>query len=181
MLRVCRLLATVALLSVLTVLAFPGSGSALRAVPIVLTAAGPSPTALTIPAGLYPVWFNNDTVAHTVRFDDGSCTFEAAAGGYGQCPRFAAVVGTFPYTVDGTAHGSIVVVPEGRAVYLVAKSHTIKRGKSLALHGELDVPTLSPPAPPARQPVTVLARPDRYHPFRSFRTVMAKTHGYHLD
>jgi len=68
--------------------------------------------------------------------------------------RRRAFAGTFPYTVDGTVHASIVVVPEGRAIYLVGKSHTIKRGASLNVHGELDVPILSPPVPPAPQPIT---------------------------
>jgi hypothetical protein len=177
----CRLLAAVTLLGVLTVLAFTGNGAALSAVGISLTAAGPSPAVLNIPAGMYPVWFNNDTVSHTVAFADGSCTFEVAPGGYGECPRFLSYAGTFPYSVDGTVQASIVVVPEGRAIYLAAKTHTITRGDVLKLHGDLDIPILSPPGPPAPQPVTVLARPDRYHPFHRIEVVTARAHGRHLQ
>jgi hypothetical protein len=51
----------------------------------------------------------------------------------------------------------------------------------LRLHGELGIPILSPPGPPARQPVIVLARHDRYHPFRRIRVVTATAHGWHLN
>jgi len=182
MLRRCRLTAQIVLLGILAMIAFPADGSALRAVFIALTPAGPSPAILTLPAGMYPVWLNRDTVPHSVVFANGLCSFQVAPGGYGECSSdFVGLAGHFAYTVDGTFAASVDVVPEGRSVTLTAKTHTIAPGAKLRLHGELDVPILSPPAPPAPQPVIVLARHDRYHPFRRFRVVTATTHGWHLS
>ncbi|HET8556434.1 MAG TPA: hypothetical protein VFL58_03900 [Gaiellaceae bacterium] len=175
-----RLMTGVALLGVVTALAFPADGSALRAVVIVLTPTGPDPSALTLPVGLYPVWQNGDTSTHAVVFANGLCSFELAPGGFGECP-IGLPIGHFAYMVDGTIQASIDVVPEGRSVTLTARSHTIREGGSLRLHGELSVPILSPPVRPAPQPVIVLARPDRYHPFHRIRVVTAVTHGWHLQ
>lgn len=172
---------TVALLSVVTMLAFPANGSALRAVFIGLTPTGPAPSVMSVPVGLYPVWTNQDTVSHTVVFANGRCSLQLAPGGYGECyDDFIGQVGTYPYTMDGTIQASLVITAEGRAISLVGKSHTIKRGAGLTLHGELDIPILSPPVPPAAQPVIVLARTDRYHAFHRIRVVTARAHGWHL-
>jgi hypothetical protein len=182
MVRRGRLIVQVALLSVLAVLAFPADGSALRAVLIVLTPAGPSPSVLTLPAGLYPFWLNQDSVLHTVVFANGTCSFTLAPGDSGGCPNgFSQFAGQFAYTVDGSTQASIDVVPEGRAVTLTARSHRIGPGAKLRLHGRLDIPILSPPVPPGPQPVVVLARHDRYHAFRPIRVVTATTHGWHLN
>jgi hypothetical protein len=177
--RGCRL--AVALLGSLAALLFPAKGSALRAVAIVLTPTGPSPSVLTIPAGLYPVWQNGDTATHTVVFANGLCALQLSPGGIGNCANISQFAGQFAYTVDGTFQGSVNVVPDGRAVTLTARSHSITRGAVLKLHGELGVSILSPPVPPGPQPVVVLARPDRYHPFHRFRVVTATTHGWHLQ
>ena len=87
MVRTWRLIAAVALLGVLAVLAFPADGSAYRGMGISLTAAGASPSVLTMPVGMYPVWFNSDTVTHTVGFANGLCSFQVAPGGFGRCAR----------------------------------------------------------------------------------------------
>jgi hypothetical protein len=182
MLRGWRLTAQLALVGVLAMLAFPTDGSALRAVLIVLTPTGPSPAELTIPAGLIPLWQNGDTVAHTVVFANGLCSLQLSPGGYGNCANgFSQFAGQFAYTIDGTIQASVTIVPEGRAVTLTARSHNVTRGTVLKLHGELDIPILSPPVPPGPQPVVVLARPDRYHPFHRIRVVTAKTQGWHLS
>jgi plastocyanin len=167
----------VALVGLLAVLALPSSGSALSAVFVSLTPTGPSPAVLTIPAGLYPVWTNQDTVTHTVTFANG-CSIQVAPGGYGQCTNgFSGVVGDYPYTVDGTAQASIVVTAEGRTVTLEARRHTIARGSELLLHGELAVAQMSPPALSGpRQPVIVLARPDGRRSFHRIAVVTAKPH-----
>jgi hypothetical protein len=180
MVRPWRLMTGVALLGVVTVLAFPADGFALRAVVIVLTPTGPTPLALTLPVGLYPVWQNGDTSTHTVVFASGLCSFQLAPGGFGECP-IGLPIGHFAYTVDGTIQASIDVVAEGRSVTLTARSHTIRQGGSLRLHGELSVPILSPPVQPGPQPVVVLARPDRHHPFHRIRVVTAITHRWHLQ
>jgi len=183
MVRRRRLLAQVALAGAsIVLLAFPSNGSALRAVNIGLTASGPSPAVMTIPAGLYPVWINSDTVTHTVTFADGGCTLQIAPGTDAACNGYDFFrVGSYPYTVDGTLQASVVVVPEGRSVTLTAKSHrTLRHNRVLTLRGKVTVPLLSPPAPPAAQPVVVLARHGRNHPFRRVATVSAKTHGWTL-
>ena len=170
------LIAQVALLGVLAVLAFPSSGSALAAEFISLTPTGPSPATLTIPAGMYPVWVNQDTVTHTVTFANGNCSVQVAPGDFGQCSNgFSSGLGSNPYTVDGTAQGNIVVVARGRTVTLYARRHRIARGSELTLRGRLRVQQLSPPMVQGpRMPVTVLARPDRYHPFHRIAVVMAQ-------
>src|SRR5215467_2788541 len=98
------LVVQLALIGMLAVLAFPGSGSALRpAFVISLTPTGPSPADLSVPAGLGPVWFGNtDTVTHTVDFANGQCLIQVAPGSRGQCTSgFMRYVGDYPYTVDG--------------------------------------------------------------------------------
>jgi hypothetical protein len=181
MVRRPRLIAQVVLLGALAVLAFPGEGSALRAVVIALTPTGPSRAVMTIPAGLYPVWGNQDTVTHTVVFANGECSVQLAPGDIKGCDGFGFPLGQYPYTVDGKVQASVVVVAEGREVTLHAGRNSIRRGAQVKLHGELRIPILSPPVRPAPQPVIVLARPDRYHPFRPIEVVRAKTHGWHLQ
>jgi hypothetical protein len=179
MVRRPRLIASVALLGVLTMLALPTSGSALlQPISIFLTANGPSPAVQTIPAGLWPIWVNQDTVAHTVTFAEG-CSIQVAPGGQGQCVGgLSLAVGNHPYTVDGTTQATVVVSPMGRRVTLGARSHEIRRGTQVMLHGRLAVGFLSPPpCEGPRMPVTVLARPDRYHPFHRIAVVTAKPVG----
>jgi plastocyanin len=171
------LIGQVALLGVLAVLALPSSGAAFSGVPILLTANGPSPAVQTVPAGMYPLWINQDTVAHTVTLANG-CSFQVAPAAFGQCTNgFSEVVGTYAYTVDGTTQASIVVTAEGRTLTLGAKSHRIDRGSVLRLHGKLAAGTAGPPVVQGpRQPVIVLARPDRHHPFHRIAVVTAKPH-----
>ena len=128
--------------------------------------------------GLYPVWINQDTVTHTVTFANGKCSIQVAPGDIGQCINgFSSGVGNYPYTVDGTAQASIVVAADWRTVTLQAHSHRIDRGSELTLRGKLAVGTGSPPVfQGPRQPVIVLARPDRYHPFHRIAIVTAKPH-----
>ena len=170
------LLAQVALLGVLAALALPSSGSALAAAFISLTPTGPSPVVLTIPPFMYPVWTNQDSVPHTVTFANGRCSIQVAPGAIGQCANgFASGVGDYAYTVDGKIQASIVVAADWRTVTLGARRHTIDRGSSLRLHGKLAVGTGSPPTfQGPRMPVTVLARPDRHHPFQRIAVVMAQ-------
>ena len=170
------LLAQVALLGVLAVLALPSSGSALVAfVPTYLTANGPSPAVQTVGVGAYPVWVNQDSVTHTVVFADGRCSLELPPGsGFLGCSTGFSV-GDYTYTVDGTIQASLVVVADWRTVTLRARSHRIHRGSVLMLHGKLAVGTGSPPVLEGpRMPVTVLARPDRRHPFHRIAVVSAK-------
>jgi hypothetical protein len=176
-----RLIVQAALVGALAVLAFPADSSALRAVFLTLTPTGPAPIVLTIPAGLYPAWINQDEVTHAVVFANGLCSLQVSPGETRSCSNgFSEVVGRYPYTVDGTVEASIVVVPEPRAVTLTARAHRIQRGTLLTLHGQVTVPVLSPPTPPSPQPVTVLARLDSRHPFRRIAVVVARPHGWKL-
>ena len=178
MMRRRWLIAQAALLGVLATLVLPSSSSALLSgVPIFLTANGPSPAVQKVPAGLFPVWINKDTVAHTVTFASG-CSIQVAPGSRAWCtnaPGAPNVVGNYPYTVDGTVQAGIDVTAMGRSVSLVAKRHGIARGSELLLHGRLEIAQLSPPMLQGpRMPVTVLARPDRHHPFHRIAVVLAK-------
>jgi hypothetical protein len=169
------LIAQIALVGVLVALALPASSSALSAVFIALTSTGPSPATLTIPAGLHPVWMNQDTVSHTVTFGSG-CSIEVGPGGIGQCTDgLGTVVGDYAYTVDGTTQASVTVTPEWRGVTLHGKRHGFRRGSKVLLHGTLAIATSSPPVLSGpRMPVTVFARPDRSHAWHRVAVVMAK-------
>ena len=175
MIRRRSLIVQGALLGMLGVLAFPSSSSALRlGLQIALTANGPSPAAGKIPAGMYPIWINQDTVTHTVSFANG-CSFDVAAGSAGYCGGgLWNVVGDYAYTVDGTAQASVSVTPEWRAVTLKAKHHGFRLGSRVRLHGSLAIANVSPPSLfGPRMPVTVFARPDRDHPFHRIAVVIA--------
>jgi plastocyanin len=181
MVRRSRLIAQLALLGILSVVAFPASGSAvLQPALVTLTATGPSPGTLTIPAGYPAGWMNQDSVTHTVTFANGRCSIQVPPGsGWTFCPNgFASGLGDYPYTVDGSIQASIDVVANGRTVTLAGKRHTIERGSLLKLHGRLAI--AAPGSPPVfdgpRMPVTVLARPDRHHAFHRIAVVTAKPH-----
>lgn len=172
------LIAQVALVGVLAVLAFPGAGSALRPQFVIsLTSSGASPAVLTTAAGgLGPVFFSNtDTVAHTVSFANGSCSIQVAPNSRAQCPGvFMDYAGDYAYTVDGKSQAQLVVEAVGRSVSLTARSHSVGRGSQLGLQGILQDANSSPPSSGSPQPISVLARPDRYHPFHRIAVVRAK-------
>lgn len=170
-----------ALVGALALLAFPGASSALRPTFVIsLTSAGPAPALLSVPATLGQVWFSNtDTVMHTVDFANGSCSLQIAPGGREQCANgFMGYVGDYPYTVDGTSQAELVVAAVGRRVSLGARSHTIRRGNQLRLHGRLQEQNSnwSPPSAGIPQPITVLARHNGHQPFRRVAVVTAKVH-----
>lgn len=172
--RNCRLIAQAALVAAFAVLAFPASGSALSAVFITLTPSGPDPAAATVPAGMYPVWVNHDTTAHTIVFPDGHCSIQVAPNGYGQCTGEAFSVGSHAYSVDGSAQASITVTPQGRKVTLGARRHRIKRGARLTLRGLLTYQYAGPPVfrgSRTSMRVTLLARHGRRQPFRAVASV----------
>jgi hypothetical protein len=175
-------IALVTLAGLLAVLAIPADGSALRPVFVIsLTATGPSPAVLQVPAGLGPVQFSNtDTVTHAVAFANGSCSIEVAPGSGGQCTNgfMNSYVGDYPYIVDGTSQAHLVIEAVGRSVSLGARSHSINRGSRLRLHGRLqeENSNWSPPSAGTEQPIIVLARHDRHHPFRRIAVVRAKLH-----
>jgi hypothetical protein len=146
-----------------------------------LTPNGPSPNIATLGAGaLSPLWVNDDQVTHTVVFANGLCSLQVAPGERKYCSNdFFANIGTYPYTVDRTIQASVVVGLNPRTVTLAARSHTIMRGTALTLHGKL-VAAHYPPGP-SLQPVTVLARHGRGHPFRRIAVVHPKAEGRPLQ
>jgi hypothetical protein len=128
----------------------------------------------TVSTVTYPLWINQDTVTHTVAFANGRCTVQVAPDATAGCPEgFSNGAGDYAYTVDGTAQASVVVQLAGRTVTLGARTHKIAGGARLTLHGQLSsfVPL---PSPGPASPVTVLARPDRMHPFRRIAVVKPK-------
>jgi hypothetical protein len=171
-----RFIAQVACLGTL-IFAFPSAGSAFSGAPIFLTPTGPSPAILTIPAGMYPLWINNDQVTHTVVFPNGLCSLALAPGAAGGC-KVGFPVGQYPYTVDGTIQASIVVnaLPP-TTVTLTGRSHTVPKAGHLRLHGTLNWSVCCGPpiVGPLRVPIVVLARHDRHHPFRRLTTVRSET------
>jgi hypothetical protein len=163
-----RLIGLLAVLGAV-VLGFPAAGSALLGqYPISVTASGPSPSVLnTTAGGRSPVWINQDQVTHTVTFANGLCSFQVAPGDRADCSNdFFVSVGQYPYTVDGTLQASVIVSLNPRTVTLTARRHTIEQGGRLLLHGMLNYAVIGPPVFSSRMPVTLLARPDRHHPFR---------------
>ena len=175
--RCWRLITQMGVLGAVT-LAFPSAGSALVAQLIIeLTPNGPSPSVLNQGAGgRSPLWINQDQVTHTVTFANGLCSLQLAPGQHGECSNsFYQYAGQYTYTVDGTVQASVIVRLNRRTLSLTANSHTIRRGAKLTLHGEL---AASVPLPgPSLQPVTVLARHDRGHPFRRIAVVPTRDRG----
>jgi hypothetical protein len=174
----CAVLAAVAALAAL---AFPPDGSADGSYAYVaLSASGPMPSTIGVRALSHGVIFvNQDSVAHTVVFADGRCSLTVPPGEppvnessctsrrHGVWPIY---VGSYVYAVDGTFPGTIRVVPWYRSVSLTARTHTIRLGSQLTLHGQLTY--RDPNGGPAlcgdglRHPLRVLARHDRSRHFK---------------
>jgi len=134
---------------------------------------------------LYPIsdvliFVNLDSVAHTVVFADGRCSITVQPNDQsthdGECHDSAGrgwwpvSVGRYAYTVDGKFPGTVDVVPFYRSVSLTARTHTIRLGSELTLHGRLTFK--DPSGGPMlcsngqRHPVRVLARHDRSQTFK---------------
>lgn len=145
-----------------------------------LTATGPSPSRVSMPAGWRLVVFNTDSVSHTVVFANGLCSVSLRPGdarvlwGCNSNSVYAFYAGSYSYTVDGKFSGTVVTTAERRSVTLSARTHTIRGGSRLTLHGlvTLDARGESPPAP-----VIVLARHNSTQPFQPIATV--RTRGSH--
>lgn len=156
---------------------------------IVLTAAGPLPNTLVMnPLG--SVGFRDaDSVAHTVVFANGLCSLAVAPGpgqpqpGGAHCGnRFMEFVGSYAYTVDGKFAGTVVTSPLARSVTLTARTHTVRSGTRLTLHGRLMRGNVGSAPPP---PVAILARHSSKEPFERVATVRTRggpqtTYGWKL-
>jgi len=180
------LVAKVALLGLLAALAFPSDGSGYTgAQPVSLTASGPSPSTLKMTAGQYMVFNDKDSVTHTVVFANGLCSLTVTPGEWvgpaysvngSQHPdcndNVPFYVGSYPYTVDGKVPGMVETSPAYRSVTLTARTHRVRRGQRLTLHGtarwDNNATPLSNRAP---FPVIVLARYAGAHAFKAIATV----------
>jgi hypothetical protein len=156
-----------------------------------LTATGPSPSTLKMVAAGGMYFDNADSVTHTVVFANGLCSLTLTpgqAGGPGvyvnevphpNCKHnFPFYVGSYAYTVDGRFPGTVVTTPLRRFVTLTARTHTIRRGTGLSLHGQVTTGDCNPGPGPTKldplPPASVLARHDRRHPFERIATVPVK-------
>ena len=154
-----------------------------------LTATGPSPDNVKMQAGTDLDFANNDSVSHTVVFANGLCSLTVTPGEQeGGAPwvfctdNFTSYVGSYAYTVDGKFPGTAVTTPLRRVVTLTARTHSIRRGTRLMLHGQVSVICPEKPlgcafAPSPRQRemtifrVAVLARDNSKQPFQPIATV----------
>ena len=178
MVRRKRLLVELALVGVLALLVFPGASSALVPTYVIsLTSSGPSPAVLTTSASYGRLQFDNtDTVTHSIAFANGRCSVDIAPDAQFDCGRLP-YVGTYAYTIDGTSQGQIVIDPASRRVSLRVKRHAVRLGSTVTLHGTLVEDTLgAPPSPGSPQPIIVIARPYRGHPFHRVGVVEATPH-----
>jgi hypothetical protein len=137
-----------------------------------LTASGPSPSTLTAPAASYLTFDNTDSMSHTVVFANGHCSLTLTPGeDGGQCmDNFSFFVGDYPYTVDGKFAGAVVTTPLRRSVNLTARTHTIRHGTRLTLHGHVSWFDYNPMLPREQFRVTVLARQDGRQAFKPITT-----------
>jgi plastocyanin len=162
----------IAVVGVLAVLVFASDGAAgLKYLTVALTASGPSPSTLTRDAfnGEQLTFVNQDSVAHTVVFAKGHCSFTVVPGGSGGCHDAGPNrTGTYPYTVDGKSPGTVHVVGLFRSVTVTARTHTIRLGRGIELHGEITIANQGSPfcAPAFGQALLVLARHARTQPVK---------------
>ena len=124
---------------------------------------------------------NTDSRTHTVVFANG-CSLTLTPRELrvlilwgGPCNNFSSYVGSYAYTEDGKFAGTVVTKPLRRSVTLTARTHTIRAGARLSLHGQVarsdrgswlnvTLPVL----------VVVLLRHNSKQPFEPIATVRAR-------
>ena len=140
-----------------------------------------------MPAGSLLFFANPDSVSHTVVFADGRCSLTltpgegfdetAKVGPYWACHDTSSFyVGSTAYTMDGKFSGTVVTTPVHRVVTLTARTHMIRGGTRLILHGLVNPPgwryrVSDPPGWRDYVSVVVLARHNSKHPFRPIATL----------
>jgi len=145
-----------------------------------LTAAGPSPGTLTMYAKGNVRFTSRDSATHKVVFANDLCsfTFDPGHGSHGCNDPFMFYAGSYAYTVDGKFPGTVVTKPLRRFVTLTARTHTIRGGARLSLHGQVlrsdQGSWLSVTLPVL---VVVLARHNSKQPFEPIATVRARLQG----
>jgi len=135
-----------------------------------LTGAGPQPSNVRMYAAQALEFLNEDSAPHTVVFANGLCSLTVTPSRDLGCSDPAtAYVGSYAYTVDGKSAGTVVTAPLRRSVSLTARTHSIRGGTRLALHGQVSVHCPGDCfAPSGRHhtSVVVLAGNDSTHSFR---------------
>jgi hypothetical protein len=163
-----------------------------------LTATGPSPSTMVIPAATDLFFANPDSVSHTVVFANSGCSLTLAPGqGFSEfgdraspdwsCnDRPSYYVGNSTYTMDGKFAGTVETTPLRRSVSLTARTHSVRGGTRLILHGQVNPPgwrhhVSNPSGWRTYTSVVVLARQNGKHLFRPIATInpglMAKVPG----
>jgi hypothetical protein len=127
-------------------------------------------------AGSFVLFFNADSVTHTVVFANGLCSLTLTPGEqsdtFDECfTNFPFYAGTYEYAVDGRFPGTVVTTALRRSVTMTARTHTIRGGTRLTLHGQV-IRSNTGAAPPP--PVVVLARHSSKQPFEPVATVRTK-------
>jgi hypothetical protein len=151
---------------------------------VLLTATGPSPSTVRMPASWRLEVRNTDSRTHTVVFANG-CSLTLAAdelrvlGLYGgRCTSFSSYVGSYAYKVDGKFPGTVVTTPLRRLVTLTARTRTIRVGARLTLQGQVvrhdQGNGLNDSLPVS---VVVLAHHNSKQPFEPIATVRARLRG----
>jgi plastocyanin len=141
-------IASVGVVALVIAFASASDGSAAaKAVTVVLTATGPSPSVvrmqvLSAAFGGGLEFVNNDAVSHTVLFAHGRCSISVPPGGperfeHGCGHDFLQFRGSNSYAEDGSFPGKVNVVGFGRSVSLTARTHSIRLGGRVNLHGQL--------------------------------------------
>lgn len=120
--------------------------SSLAAATIRVSAAGLSPAILRLTASVSaPSCENVDAAAHTVAFKNGLCTLTLAPTARQTCDvAFWRYVGTFPYTLDGSGAGRLVITPATRRLTIATSRKTIRHGQEVVLSGTLFYETSQP-------------------------------------
>jgi hypothetical protein len=156
------------------VIASDGSAAALKSETVTLTASGPVPREVTIRATDSVIFANEDSVAHTVVFAHPSCSFSVLPGQRGAYACKPWLVGSYAFTVDGTFPGKLHVVGQLRLISLTARTHAVRPGGQLTLHGRLTHADLGGPCSGGPHDyVWVLARHDHSEPFKRIRKPVA--------
>lgn len=161
------LIARAVVVGVFAALAFASNGSGAGPRTVVISATGPSPSTVSIGPYGEVLFVNRDSVAHTVVVQQNAharwtCSLAAAGEpppGSDRCLYHAAFVSRHSYTVDGQPRGEIVVLGLPRSVSLTARTHTIRLGRQLSLHGRTSFETWLDSTCGDKFTLVLLARP----------------------
>ena len=130
-------------------------------VQIKITPAGLSPPSVRVKAEhVLPVWINEDSISHTLSFDEG-CKVTVAAGSRhnASCGGRLLKTGTHRYQINElpNVEGQLVVVPNERRVTLRSSRREARVGQPVTFSGTIVVENIAF-SPPYGQTITLLRR-----------------------